>query len=361
MCVILAGGHGVKLWPLSRERQPKQFSHLMGENTLLGNTIDRLKPLFVTEDIYIVTLKEYVPLVRNIAPSLPEENILGEPFGRNTAAALTLALTIICEKHQNEECSIALLPSDHNIPNVREFQEQLNKAFLAAETLQAIVSMGIPPTRAETEYGYIQKDLREDIVPEELRKFGVYRIRAFAEKPDKDTAYRFLRSGDFLWNTGIYVAPATVFQQHVEQYIPEFSLLFNNLKKHIGKKDFEEILDTTYRQLRSISIDYGIMEKTPSAYVLECTFNWSDLGSWDEIYRLLMKDNDDNVLIGNVLALNTKGSYIQSSERLIALIDVEDLIVIESDNVLLICKRGSSERVRELVNAIRRKKMNPFL
>ncbi len=359
--VILAGGIGVKLWPLSRESRPKQFGHIFGDGVLLQNTVSRLFPLFSPEHIFVLTTQQYHHFAAELLPMLPPANILTEPFGRNTAACVALTLTVFEHQLAHQDYTVAFLPADHLIPNVREFQEQLRLGFEAAETLDAIVTLGIPPTRPETAYGYIQFQPDQEHIPSALRNRGIYRVSAFAEKPDVDTARRFLNAGDFLWNTGIYIAPAAVFQSHLQRYLPDFPLLFRLLKKHFGKADFAETLETIYRQLPSISIDYGIMEKTPEAYVVEGSFNWSDLGSWDEVYRLSLKDADDNVLIGNVLALNVQGCYVRSNEKLLALVDVHDLIVVDAGNATVICRRGSSERIKEVVNALRRKKMTPFL
>ncbi len=361
VAVILAGGIGVKLWPLSRYDRPKQFGHILGEGVLLQNTVSRLLPLFAPEDIFVLTTSQYRDITLELVPMLPPTNILTEPFGRNTAACVALTLTLFEAQFPDEDYAIAFLPADHLIPNVREFQEQLRLGFEAAEQLNAITTLGIPPTRPETAYGYIQIEANQQTVPQELHSQGIYKVATFAEKPDIDTARRFLNAGDFLWNTGIYIAPATVFQKNLQQYLPDFVFLFRLLKKHLNKADYLETLETIYRQLPSISIDYGIMEKTTDAYVVECSFNWSDLGSWDEVYRLSLKDADDNVLIGNVLALNARGCYVRSNDKLFALVDVEDLIIVDSGNAAVICRRGSSERIKEIVNALRRKKMTPFL
>ena len=358
IAVIMAGGLGVRLWPRSREQHPKQFTHILGEGTMIQNSVARLQPLFNPEDIYIVTTPALEKVVYEQLPLIPKENVLLEPFGRNTAPCVALAATLLEDKF-GKDTLMVVLPSDHLVTNVIEYQQALETACKAAEIPGNIVTLGVTPTRPESSFGYIQvKD--EETNPDFLEQ-GIRTVTTFAEKPDLATARRFLKAGDFLWNTGIYFWTIPTFWAAFEQYLPEHAPLFHLLQKHLHKETYNEILENIYRQLRSISLDYGILEKARNVLVIEGQFGWSDVGSWDEVYLLSRKDAQNNVIEGNAIAIDTNNCYVRSHEKLLTLIGVDDLIVVDSDVALFICKRESSQNVKEVINFMRRKHITHFL
>lgn len=358
IAIVLAGGVGVKLWPKSREQSPKQLEHFLGDGTLIQNTVFRLLPVFDPSDIFVVAQSSMCEQLQQQLPSLPEKNIICEPFGRNTAPAVLLGATIIKDRFKHDDdIVVTVVPADHVITNVTEFQVLLNKSIEVAVERNAVTSLGVIPLRPDTSYGYLQCERLLD----ESAEDEVLKVLAFAEKPDEQTAMRFLKAGDFLWNTGIFSTPLDVLFALYEHHLPEHSALFGVLLRHINKETWPDLLENAYRQARAISIDKGIMEREKNVYVIEGAFGWSDLGSWDEMHRLSFRDQADNVLEGNVVAVNCKNNYISAQHRMIATIDVDDIIVVDSEDSVLICRRGKSQNVKEIINFLRRKGMNRFL
>ncbi len=360
--LILAGGGGVRLWPLSRENKPKQFLPLFDHTSLIQQTFERLRLMFAAEDIFVITSENLAQLTRDQLPGLPAANLIMEPFGRNTAAAIGLAL-IHLQNLLDDEFVVAVFPSDHLIANKRDF---LYSSSLAAETAaitDGVIALGVQPTRPETGLGYIQAF---DETPRVVEAFvspiqAMRKVLTFAEKPDIETAIRFLNSGDFLWNTGIFFARASALWKNYEEFLPDHVHILRLLQKHLGKDTYADTLRMVYRQFRSTSIDYGIMEKARNSYVVEGTFDWSDLSSWDSMYQLAPKDASDNAFEGEVVAVNVSNSYIKSEKKMIALVDVDDLIVVETEDALVICRNGHGQDVKEIVDFLRRKQMKDFL
>lgn len=355
--VIMAGGVGARLWPKSREKSPKQLLHILGEGTMLQNTIARLQPMIGYDKILIVTNKKQAEKVHEQNPQIPLENIISEPFGRNTAPCIALAAMILEQRDPN--AIMVTLPADHHIQNVGEFQRILSLACTAAQELNCLATIGITPTRPETGYGYIQRDDQ----PDRYNPFydqGLRRVFTFAEKPDVTTAERFLASGDFLWNSGMFIWKVETILEEAKKHLPE---IFEELETVRGKVDteFDAALLNAYSNIHSISIDYGVMEKAANVFVAQGDFGWSDVGSWDEAYRLARKDNDGNLLEGEVIAVDVKNSFIRSDEQMIAVVGLQDVIVIDTSDAILICKRGESQKVQAVVDYLRRKKINSLL
>jgi mannose-1-phosphate guanylyltransferase len=376
--ILLAGGGGVRLWPTSRERKPKQFLTLFDSKSLLQNTYDRVRSTFAIEDIFIVTSTLLADLTLEQLPEMQHTNLILEPFGRNTAAAIGLALTLL-QAHMNadEDFTLAIFPSDHVIANTRDFVYSTSLCAETAAITDSIIALGVQPTRPETGLGYIQayhetpRVVETEVFESPLQ--AMRKVLTFAEKPDIETAIRFVNSGDFLWNTGVFFARASVLWKSFEEFLPDHMHLFRLLQKHIeGVSDeaphslitrdtYDATLRMVYRQLRSTSIDYGIMEKVRTSYVVEGTFDWNDVASWDAMYQLASKDAADNVLEGEVVAVNVTNSYVKAGKKLIALVDVDDLVVVESDDAIIICKNGHGESVKDIVDFLRRKQMQDFL
>jgi mannose-1-phosphate guanylyltransferase len=356
--VIMAGGVGTRFWPRSRERSPKQFLEILGGGTMIENTLARLKPLVDERNAFIVTNRVQAEMVLRLAPLMNAENVLAEPLGRNTAACIGLSALWI--DRVDPQGLMVVSPADHIVQNNEEFLRILRLALRVAGEKDALVTIGIKPTHPETGYGYIQT-AEEEIDRNEYRSEGVYRVKTFAEKPNLETAERFLKSGDFLWNSGIFVWKASVILREIELHLPDLYEQLVNIRKSIGTPGYEQALEHAYRIIRSISIDYGIMEKAGNVYVVKGDFGWSDVGSWDEVVRLSPKDAQGNSVRGQSILLDSKNNYVDAGRQFVATIGVEDLIVISTDDALLVCKKGRSQDVKEIVDFIRRKQMNGYL
>jgi mannose-1-phosphate guanylyltransferase len=354
IAVIMAGGLGVRLWPKSTERRPKQFMHVLGDGTLIQNTISRITPIIPTSDVFVVTTADLVHLVYEQLPDIPSENVIVEPFGRNTAPCIGLSMVHLAARFPADTVAI-VMPSDHIVYNVREFHLTLERACQAARVYDGLVTIGVTPTRPETGYGYIQVGDTVNL-DNQLPDESVHSVTTFAEKPDAATAQRFIDAGDFVWNSGIFVGRIEIFQRKIDTYLPDHAPLFHVLARHVGKDTYNEVCTDFYRQMRSVSFDIGVMEKAKNILVVDGSFGWSDVGSWDELYRLQLKDGRNNVVEGNVVTLSTTNSLvIGSGSKMIALVGVDNLIVVETESSILICKRGEAENVRDVVDLLRRR------
>lgn len=351
---VLAGGLGLRLWPRGTEKHPKQFGHVLGDGTLIQNTVMRLLPFVAVEDIFVATTRDMAHHVYEQLPLVRSENVIREPFGRNTGPSIGLAAAMIKARYQ-EDVILAVVPSDHLITNVREFQVTLDRAAATAQISDAIVTIGVTPTRSETGYGYIQVGDELETDNPVLRGL-VHRVKTFAEKPDLATAQRFIDAGDFVWNSGIFVARTDVIQSAIDRYLPDHAPLLSMISKSIASDHFEETLEQQFRQMRSVSFDVGVMEKAREVCVVDGAFGWSDVGTWDEIYRLSMKDGRNNVIEGNVVTLNTNNCFVNGqSGRLIGIVGIDNLVVVDTDQALMICTRGKTGQVRDLVDLLRRR------
>lgn len=355
VALIMAGGLGSKFWPKSTESKPKQFTHMIGEGTLLQNTYNRLLSYFGKENIYIVLTYSHRHLVIQQIPGISMENLVFEPFGRHTAPCTALSINYLKHQGYNDNTLMAVFPADHVISNLGEFYNSLDIAFDAAEKNDSILTIGIEPKRPETQFGYIQID-----TPDKDKSSLSY-CMTFAEKPDTGTANRFIESGDFLWNSGIFIWKIKVIKESFEKLLPDYATKFNNLDKLFGSGDYIEELRYLYKQISTISLDYGILEKAENVYCVRASFNWSDLGNWDELYRLQMKDAHSNVIMGDVVSINNQNCFMMSDGKLIGVVGMNDVIIIDSDEALLVCKRGQSENVQDIIDFLRRKHIHKYL
>lgn len=356
--VIMAGGVGARFWPRSREKSPKQFLEIVGPGTMIQNVIHRIEPLVQRDKILIVTHKVQKSGIMKQVPYIPSQNIIVEPIGRNTAPCVGLASLFV--HHFDPEAVMLVLPSDHIIQNADEFLRILRLGIEVAYTSSALVTVGIQPTRPETGYGYVQMIDEDDGTNPHFER-GVYKVKTFAEKPDLPTAERFLKSGDFAWNSGIFIWRVDVILKEIQEHLPELYDGLMKIEAAMNSEDFESVLATVYGQIRSISIDYGVMEKAQQVYAIKGDFGWSDIGSWDEVYRITPKDEHQNCSTGKAILRNTKGSMVFSPNKLVATIGMEDVIIINTDDALLVCKRGQSQDVKEVVDYLKRKHMNEYL
>ncbi len=350
--IVMAGGVGSRFWPRSREKMPKQLLKIFGENTMIQDTIKRIKKLIPDENIFIVTNKTQKEEIKKQLPEIPGGNIIVEPFGRNTAACIGLASIIINNFHP--DAVTVVLPSDHIIRDVDAFTNILQKAVDFAYKSRGLVTIGIQPTRPETGYGYIQREEKE--IEE-----NIFKVKTFAEKPNYQTAEKFLESGDFLWNSGMFIWRVDVILEEIKNYMPDLYEGLEKLQKHLLKDDFQKQVELVYGMLRSISIDYGVMEKSKRVYVIRSTFGWSDVGSWEEVYQLSHKDENGNSIHGNCFIDDVKNSYIHSEEKFTAVLGLENLIIINTDDALLVANRTHSQDVRKVVDYLKMKKLNDYL
>ncbi|MFC1555740.1 mannose-1-phosphate guanylyltransferase [candidate division KSB1 bacterium] len=358
--IIMAGGIGKRFWPMSRTTRPKQFLRLFSENSMIRMTYERLLPIMKNEDIFIITNKKQNKLTAAELPEIPKSNIVCEPLGKDTAPCIGLGALFAIEK--DPDAVIAVLPADHLIKDETQFRKVLKTAgeFAAAE--ECLVTIGIEPTRPETGYGYIQIDeSSKTSVPEAYNNNGIYKVKAFAEKPNIETAKRFIESGDFLWNSGIFIWKAQTILQYMEEFLPELYDTLNNLRQYINTSSFNSELLRAYKQIKSISIDYGIMEKAHDVFLVRGDFGWSDVGSWEEYYNIKDKDENGNVCSGTCVTVDSNNNLIISDNKLVTAIGMKDMIVVNTKDVMLICPRGDSQKVKTLVDKLTRKQLTKYL
>ncbi len=350
--VIMAGGIGSRFWPRSKKKCPKQLLKIFGDHTMIQDTVQRLKGLVENENIYVVTNKQQKAGILTQLSHLPLNNIIEEPFGRNTAACIGLASILIQKK--DPDALILVLPADHIINNEKEFHNTLLNAANFANDSKGLVTIGIPPTKPETGYGYIQIDEKEV-------SDRVYKVLTFAEKPNYATAVRFMESGDFYWNSGMFIWRADVILEEIKNYMPELHEGLIKIQGSIDSKNFQETLMNVYGMLKKISIDYGIMEKSKKVHLIKGNFEWSDVGSWEAVYELSPKDEDGNAKVGKVYTEHAQDSYIYSPDKFTAVIGVDNLIVINDKDSLLICRRDNAQDVKMIIDYLKINKLNEYL
>ncbi len=356
--VIMAGGVGARFWPRSREKSPKQLLEIFGKNSMIVNTVKRLDSIIEPKKILIVTNKIQKPLINKQLPNIPVDNIIVEPFGRNTAPCIGLAALFL--RRHDPDAVMVTLPADHVIEDVEEFHRVLRLAIWVAYESGKLITIGIQPTRPETGYGYIQiNDVNNESNPYFSR--GIYKVKTFAEKPNEETAKRFIETGEFLWNSGMFIWRVDTILNEIQKSLPEMYQELMNIDAAIGTNKYNSTLELSYKMIRGISIDYGVMEKAKDVFVIKGIFGWSDVGSWDEVYRLSGKDENGNSITGKVMLNNSKNSLIYSPDKFTAVIGMEDVIIINTDDALLVCKLGKSQDVKEVVDYLKRKQIDQYL
>ncbi len=353
--VIMAGGIGKRFWPQSRQEKPKQFLPILDSRTLIQSTVERLKLLVDDEAIYFALNYQQQSLLLEQLPDVKESNLILEPFGKNTAPCVGLAALLLKQKDPDEV--MIVLPSDHFIQDEDTFREALLVAEKIAIEYDSLVTIGIQPDRPATGYGYIQHSDKL----KEVSGVSIFKVKTFAEKPNVETARRFLSSGDFLWNSGIFIWKISTILEEIETHLPELFSGLEKLEKSIGTEDYLATLEQVYRQTRSISIDYGVMEKAKNVNVIKCDFGWNDVGSWDEVYKLSPKDDHGNTIVGNGIAFDSKNCLILSDDNLISVLGMDDLVVVKSDNAILICPKDRAQDVKDLAEYLKRKDMDQYL
>ena len=352
---IMAGGIGSRFWPKSRQDFPKQFLDILNTGkTLIQWTFERFATLIPVENIYIVTSQEYIEIVKEQLPGLPEENILGEPSRKNTAPCIAY---ISLKLHQKDpDASLIIAPSDHLIMDNIAFIKVCLEALSFVNKHRAFITLGIKPSYPNTGYGYIQHE-QQSVTD------NVYKVKTFTEKPNLELAKTFLSSGDFLWNAGIFVWQVKNILEAFERYLPEMYEVFMADKDKFNTPAEKKALEHIYPLCTNISIDFGIMEKADNVYVIPSEFGWSDLGTWNSAYENLEKDYLENAVAGdNVIVIDATRCVVHApNEKLLVLQGLDEFIVVDTDDVLLICKRDKEQEIKEYVAEVRRNKGDDFL
>ncbi len=350
-CVIMAGGIGSRFWPLSKTQRPKQFLDILGVGrTLLQQTYDRFIQLVPAEQILIVSNLEYKEIIMEQLPDLPEENILLEPLRRNTAPCIDYANFRIYQK--DPDANIVVAPSDHLIVKEEEFLRKVNQGLEFVEANNALLTMGIVPSRPETGYGYIQSIQKK---VKGYESINLHKVKTFTEKPDLTLARVFLDSGDFYWNAGIFFWSLKSIMHAFESFLPEIHNLFKEGENDYGTPREAAFVEKTYSNCRNISIDYGVMEKAENVYVLVSDFGWSDLGTWGSLYEQLSKDEQQNSVTGkHVFMYDSSGNIVNvQDDKLVVLQGLKDYIVVQNEGVILVCRREDEQKIKQFVNEIK--------
>ena len=347
----MAGGIGARFWPMSRTSHPKQFIDILGTGeTLIQQTYKRFKRICPKENIYIVTNEIYKTLVQTQIPEITSQQILMEPSRRNTAPCVAYANYCILERDPNARIVVA--PSDHIILKEEIFLQNVESALEAATEHDWLLTLGIRPSRPDTGYGYIQYvDGKKHVYPKEKQ---IRKVKTFTEKPNLELAQTFLQCGDFLWNAGIFIWSLKSIMKAFEQYLPDVDGLFKLGVGKYGTKDEKAFIASTYTVCKSISIDYGVMENADNVYVLAADFGWSDLGTWGSLYENRTRDKKGNTVVGKHVMLYDSSNCIinMPKDKVAVLQGLNDYIVVESENVLLVCRKTDEQQIRQFVNDV---------
>jgi len=359
--LVICGGGGTRLWPRSRNKTPKQFSRLFGKETLYQKTIRRLKGLVSLSRIYIVTTsREYAQEIKKEMPGIPSGNIFWEPTRRNTAIACGLGTLIVHKK--DPQAIIMNFWADHLVEKEEVFRKVEKAAAIVAFEEKTLVAIGIKPTWPHTGLGYIKAGK----VFERINGISVYKLEKFVEKPDQKTAEKFLKSGNYYWNSGMYVWQADFFLKALEKYASKTFSALEKIGNTFGKKEFLKVMKSAYEEAPDISVDVAVSEKVKNAFVIPADFGWNDVGDWSVIYELVSKDKDGNAIVkfgqkGEFIGLEAKNNLIQFDDQLIAAIGVEDLIIIDTTDAVLICRKKDAQRVKDLVSLLKEKNKVKYL
>ncbi|MFI5211769.1 MAG: mannose-1-phosphate guanylyltransferase [Ignavibacteria bacterium] len=357
--IVMAGGVGARFWPYGTSRLPKQFLPIADSNdTMLQVTLKRLKDIVPIDQVFVITNKQYVDIVKKQLPKIPKDNIIGEPVGRNTAPCIGLASIIL--RQYEEQAKMFVVPADHLIENAEEFTRAVNTGLKFVEEKDAIVTLGIVPSHPETGYGYIQY-IEDAFYKAEGSNVDIFRVKTFAEKPTLDVAKVFLESGDFLWNSGMFIFRADTMLIQMENYLPDLYHALQKIEKALHSAKYQSVLEQVFAEIKGISIDYGVMEKAKNVYVIKADLKWSDLGSWDEVFRIRSKDKNNNSIIGENFVKDSHNNLIMSPKGFVAVIGAEDLIIINSKDGLLICKKDRTQEVKEVVDFLKRKGLSDYI
>ena len=357
-CVIMAGGIGSRFWPLSKSNRPKQFLDILGTGrTFLQQTLDRFRKIVPLENFLVVTSVDYKELVIDQLPELEESQILLEPLRRSTAPCIAYASYKILKKDPN--ANIIVAPSDHLIQQEEVFLDEIRKGLDFVSKNEVLLTLGIRPKRPETAYGYIQVESDDPVGNIE----NLHKVKTFTEKPGIDLAEIFVRSGEFFWNSGIFIWSLPSILKAFNEHLHNISELFERGSKQYGTSNEAAFLNKTYSECQNISIDYGIMEKATNVYVLCSDFGWSDIGTWGSLFEHSDKDANGNVIAGkNVMIYGSKDCIVNMpGDKLVILHGLEGYIVVESDETLMVCRKEDEQQIRQFVNDVRMYKGDQYV
>ena len=344
--LILAGGKGSRLYPLSRKDTPKQFLKLINNKSFLVNTVERVAPLIDKKNLYVVTNKDYEKKIREELKDIRDENIFAEPSNKETATCIGLSAVKLLKK--DVDAVMVVLPSDHYIEGEKSYLEILSQAVELANRRRGIITLGIEPTRAETGYGYIEMGERV------AADIPTHKVTRFTEKPNLEVARDFLLKGTYLWNSGMFVFRADVILREIEKYIPKMHKCLMEIYKHLDEEDEEKVIKEQYKLIDGISIDFGVMQKTRKAYVIKCDFSWDDIGSFTALSRFLNTERN-NSISKNVYLEECENCSIFGGKNLIIGLGIKDLVVVDAGDVILVMDRNKDQDIKHLLNDLNQK------
>jgi len=353
----MAGGSGTRFWPRSRTLKPKQYLSNAGEDSLLQSTLKRFENITDNQNIYIVSGKQQAEILETQTSKIPKENLIYEPVGKNTLPCIGLS-AILAEK-ENPNATMIVSPSDHLISDTVGFRETVLTAAKIAEENDGIVTIGINPAYPATGYGYVKTGAK---ISGEI-KINQYKVDRFAEKPDEVTAAEYLKQGGYFWNSGMFIFKISVFLEAIQKFAPEIYAGLRKIQAEIGCSSFEKTLDKVYSNFESISVDYGIMEHARNIYLVEGNFGWNDLGSWESVYQISKKDTNGNTGSGSgeALFIEANNAYVHTDEGLVALIGIDDVVVVRDGNAVLVCNREKAEEVKKVVEFLKKRNKQHYL
>ena len=352
--VIIAGGSGSRFWPKSRQRKPKQLLKIFNKNSMIRLTFNRIKSISNPSNILIVASRKICVLIMKELPEVPSKNFIIEPSRKNTAPAIGLAAAHILSRNKNAVMSV--YPADHLITDTLKFNKIINKGINFVKSNPSIVTLGIKPSFPSSGYGYIQ--FCENLSDEN----EIYKVKTFAEKPNIKTAQRFLNSGEFLWNSGIFIFKVQTILSEMKTHMSELHESLLNIYKACNKNEYDVILKKEWDLIKPESIDYGIMEKVKdTVYTIKADFGWSDMGTWKSIYDLIPKDEKGMIAKGNTISIKSKNSLILSEEKLTAIIGLEDIAIINTNDATLVMPINMAEHVKKVVDHLKMNGMDEFL
>jgi len=363
--LIMAGGSGTRLWPLSRSHRPKQALQLVGNRTMFQHAVDRLQTLLPMERILVVTAEEYVSILSAQVPEIPIDNFIVEPMARGTAGAIGLATVHLL--HRDPTATMAVLTADHFIQDINRFRSALTVAAHAAAQGH-VVTLGIQPTYPATGFGYIRRSGRG----ETIEGFDVFEVQAFVEKPNLETATEFLSSGLYSWNSGMFIWQVSRIMTEFRQQMPALSQQLETIANAIGASDYNRVIGQVWPQVRKETIDYGIMEHCSDVMVIPVDIGWTDIGDWEAVYQIGHHDSCDNLAVGaDMVTVDSSGVLVQNDppasascegkKKVVATIGVQNIVVIDTEDALLICSRNRAQDVRAVVDALREKYRGDYL
>ncbi|NMF04827.1 mannose-1-phosphate guanylyltransferase [Clostridium beijerinckii] len=344
--LIMAGGKGTRFWPLSTEEKPKQFLNLIGKDTMIQMTVNRIKPIIPIERIFVCTGQKYVNLVKEQLPELPEKNIIVEPDGRNTTPCIALSAFVI--RRYYKDANMIVLPSDHLIKDEDKFRDIVQRAndFLGNNE-EAIVTLGMKPDRPETGYGYI----KYTNIAEEKNEFNIFKVDKFVEKPNEEKAKKYLEDGSYLWNGGMFLWKISNIINEIKKYSPETYEAIHEIEV-VKEELLQDLINDKYHKTESISIDYSVLEKSTNVYVIPTEIGWDDIGTWKAVERYKEKDINDNIIYGNARVIESKCNIAINSCKRVVMIGIDDVMTLETEDSIYIVNKEYMENLRDYQNIV---------